>query len=203
MSVITNRSLILLILTAVLLITFVSGCAGDPATADPDLYIVPQVEDGILVNGTREGYPGEPLAVAGLEVLMAHDGSILYLYVRSETDGWIAQGFNKQGRGMDGANILIGYFKEDGSQALRNDLGQGKTHAETINGVLEHHILREDSGVIMELAYPLDFPDEAGFNLPGLSPGEEEVYTLIAAFANTHDPNQLHSRFGMADFLLE
>lgn len=56
----------------------------------------------------------------------------------------------------------------------------------------------------MELAYPLDFPDEAGFNLPGLLPGEEEVYTLIAAFnAHTHDPNQLHSRFGLADFTLE
>ncbi len=187
-----------------LFITGISGCAEDPETTAPELYVAPLVEEGIPVNGAREGYPGEPLTVAGMEVFMAHDGSNLYLYSRSEAEGWISLGFNRQGAGMDGANILIGYFEEDGSQVVRNDLGEGNTHAETTDGVLEYHLQRENGGIILELAYPLDFPDEAGFNLPGLLSGEEEVYTLIAAYhANSHDPNQQHSRFGSDDFTLE
>ncbi len=206
MTFFSRRSSILILLAAVLLIAAMSGCAEDPETTEPDLYVAPLVEEGIPVDGSREGYPGEPLIVTGtnMEVLMAHDGSSLYLHARSEADGWISLGFNEQGGGMDGANMLIGYFEEDGSQVVRNDLGAGRTHDKTVDGVLEHHLLREDGEIIMELAYPLDFPDEAGFNLPGLSPGGEEVYTLISAYhASAHDPDQKHSRFGLGDFALE
>ncbi len=201
-----NRSFILLIIVVLMVfINVMGGCAEEPVTETAELYVAPLVEEAISINGSKEDYPGESITVAGsMEVLMAHDGSSLYLYARSETDGWVALGFNSQGGGMDGANILIGYLHENDSPAVRNDLGQGHSHSETTNGVEEYHIERGNGEIIMELAYPLDFPTEAGFNLEGLNPGQETVYTLIAAFnTNSHDPNRQHSRFDMESFTLE
>ncbi len=206
MSLFVNRCVILLIIMVLLVpVNVIGGCAEEPETETAELYVAPLVEEEISIDGSKEDYPGESITVAGsMEVLMAHDGSSLYLYARSETDGWIALGFNSQGGGMDGANIIIGYLNENDSPAVRNDLGQGHSHSETTNGVEEYHIERGNGEIVMELAYPLDFPTEAGFNLEGLNPGQETVYTLIAAFnTNSHDPNRQHSRFDMESFTLE
>ncbi len=199
-------------LLAVCLVVFAllvsAGCA-DPgngpdeeAPVDPgDAFVVQAVDAPPVVDGTPEGYPGAPFQVAGMEGNMVHDGEAIYLFLQSETGGWLSAGFNREGGGMDGANMIIGFVQEDGAR-VRNDLGRGKTHEETTDGIIEGVFVEGEEGVALEFSYPLVFPAEPDFNLDSLETGE--VYTLILAFqASSQDPDQRHSRWGRLEFSLE
>ncbi len=200
------------VLTVFLLLAF-TGCAGpepapenDQAAEDvspgPDVFVVPNVETPPAVDGTPGDYPNTPFQVAGMEGNMAHDGETIYFYLQAESGGWLSAGFNQEGGGMDGANMIIGFFQDDGSAVVRNDLGRGRTHSEIAEGILDGVFEERDGAVILECAYPLTFPDVPEFNLQALEPGK--VYTLILAFnARSQDPTQRHSRWGRLDFTLE
>jgi len=194
---------------AVFVLLISAGCAGPDTAPDdgtpadpPDVFVVQAVEEPPMVDGTPGGYPGAPFQVAGMEGNMAHDGEAIYLYLQSETGGWLSAGFNREGGGMDGANMIIGFFQEDDTARVRNDLGRGNTHEETTNGIIEGVFVEAEGGVSLEFSYPLVFPAEPGFNLDSLEPAG--VYTLILAFqASSQDPDQRHSRWGRLDFTLE
>ena len=198
---------------AVFFLLAFAGCAGpepapenDQAAEDvadgPDVFVAPKVETPPAVDGTPGDYPGTPLQVAGMEGYMAHDGETIYLYLQAEAGGWLSAGFNREGGGMDGANMIIGFFQDDGSAVVRNDLGQGQSHSEVADGILDGVFEEKDGAVVLECAYPLIFPDGPQFNLQALEPGN--VYTLILAFhAQSQDPTQRHSRWGRLDFTLE
>ncbi len=195
----------------------VTGCAGpDPAPgqdngepaaeeeppAISDAFIVPVVETPPAVDGAPADYPGAPFQVAGMEGYMAHDGEAIYFYLQAEAGGWLSAGFNREGGGMDGANIVIGFSREDGTPVLRNDLGQGRTHSETTDGIIDGVFVEQEQNAVLEFAYPLQFPAGPQFNVQALQPGQ--VYTLILAFqARSQDPEQRHSRWGRLDFILE
>lgn len=175
------------------------ACA--PPEAETALAMAEVDPGSIVVDGSQEGYPAEPVLDDGTaEVYLAHDGEDFFFFARAQSEGWISVGFNEQGRGMDGANMIMGNL-ENGAE-VRNDLGEGHGHAEVdAPGIEEHYIETTADEVIMEVRYPLAFPDN-GFALAGLEPGGE--YSILVAYHETStDPGTKHSQRATTDFLVE
>ncbi len=149
--------------------------------------------------GSSDGFPGEAFLVEGAEIHLVHDGELFYVYMTANVDGWISVGFNSQGGGMNGANMIIGYL-DNGAPAYRNDVAVGRSHSEINAPAVVDFVFSVDSGTTtMAFSYPLSFPPDEGFALDGLSPGE--TYTMIVALHNSsHDISSVHSISGSVDF---
>ena len=172
-----------------------------PVVNDEDFPAMGRVEMALPVDGGDAGYPERPVEVIGAQIHLAHDGEYLYVHLEADVNGWIAVGFNARGGGMDGANMLIGYFDED-IPSIRNDVGRGRAHAEAnTTGVRDFILLRENGTRILEFSYPLRFPDDDAFHLEELIP--KEMYTLIVAYNDgSDDIGRKHSRFATIDFVV-
>ena len=200
-----------IITVLMLVVVLLVACGGPPTVVDDgdpppvvnddDFPAMGRVEVSLPIDGSHEGYPERPAEAIDAQIHMAHDGDTLYVHVRADIDGWLAVGFNTRGGGMDGANMVIGYL--EGDQAfLRDDVGRGRTHAEAATrAVVDFSFLREDGVRILEFSYPLTFPEDDGYRLAGLEPGE--MYTLLVAHnASSDDIGRQHSRFGRVDFVV-
>ncbi len=201
------RIITLLMLALVLL----AACGDSPPVAndeepppivnDEDFPAMGRVEVSLPIDGSHEGYPERPAEAIGVQIHMAHDGDSLHVHLRADIDGWLAVGFNARGGGMDGANMVIGYLDGD-EPFVRDDVGRGRTHAEAATKAVEDFtFLREDGVRILEFSYPLNFPEDDGYRLASLEPGE--MYTLLVAYnAGSDDANRMHSRFDSFDFVV-
>ena len=156
--------------------------------------------DNLAVDGSTEGYTADPLEISGARVLLGHDGTQLYVHVRTSARGWIAVAFNVVGGGMDGANMVIGFVDSAGEWTARDDLGQGHTHAPVSNRITAFHGEHREGHTVFEFSYPMDF--SGGFRVSRLTPGQ--TYSLIIAYhSQSMDPSTQHSGMGTSDFVVE
>ncbi len=164
-----------------------------------DAPAMARVDAAPQLDGSGEGFTGEPFLVAGTEIYLVHDGELLYVHMEAEVEGWMSVGFNSRGGGMDGANMILGYL-DNGSPAYRDDVGQGRRHSEIGSPAVVDFNFRVDNGKsIMAFSYPLNFPGGEGFNLEGLSPGE--TYSMIVAVNNSsYNIDGSHSARGSVNF---
>lgn len=211
------------LLVAVLLITgmlIVFGCDSAPETLDEPVDDVEEIEETSdekvevgepvmasvdtppQLDGSGEGFTSEPFNSVGADIYLAHDGSNLYVHMEAEAGGWLSVGFNEQGRGMDGANMILGYL-DDGVSAYRNDVGQGRNHSEISSpSVGAFHFSADNGLAVMAFSYPLEFPQGEGFNLDSLNPGE--TYTMIVGVhSSSHDISNVHSARGSVNFSVQ
>jgi hypothetical protein len=176
----------------------------DPAGTEDNGITEPlmgQSEGPISIDGSNAGYPSAGFQVLDADIYLAYDDSNIYVYLEAEGEGWVSVGFNSSGGGMNGANMIIGYLDGD-TAAIRDDVGQGRSHSEASSSVVKEYFFAQENGmVIMEFSYPLNFQDGEGYNLSGLEPGE--TYSLIfAANSSSNNVNQ-HDRRGSIDFTVE
>jgi hypothetical protein len=195
----------LLIGSLVLAVVLLAGCAAEPAEdqAGKSDNIMGRVDQPLPVDGLKDGYPADPLETAGAVIHLAYDEQYLYVHLEAEVEGWIAVGFNQRGGGMNGANMILGYFSDSGAPAFRNDLGQARNHSAVgVSAVDQFHLVRADGKTTLEFSYPLTFPSGEGFNLEELTPGE--IYSLIVAMHRSSDNiGTQHSARGTANFQVQ
>ena len=155
-----------------------------------------------LLDGSGEGFVSAPFQAAGADIYLAHDGEMLYVHLEAEVEGWVAVGFNTQGGGMDGANMILGYL-DNGTPAYRDDAGQGRSHSEISSpAVGDFYFSNEDGLTVMAFSYPLAFPEGEGYALDELAAGE--TYTMIIGTHNSsHDISSPHSTRGSVNFTAE
>jgi len=206
----------LLLIMAIALVVIV-GCEADPdedvveepideeieEPAEDPGNLMGLVEDPLSMDGSSEGYPAEPIEAAGASIYLAYDEEFMYVLMEAEAEGWLSVGINQSGGGMDGANMILGYLSEEGEPAFRDDVGSGHTHSEAdVTAISQPYFERTDGISILEFAYPLSFPDDEGYNVEELIPGEE--YSLIVGLHQSSDNiDSQHSTRGMADFTVE
>ena len=195
---------VLLVAAFVLSLVLLIGCEVDPPEEpnDEPEYGMGQVDQPMPIDGTNEGYPTDPLEVAGSLIYLAHDDDYMYVYAEAEVEGWLAVGFNESGSGMDGSNMVLGYY-DDGNPVYRDDVGVGNTHSEAgVTAVNEFYFNRTEGVTIMEFSYPMVFPDGEGYNVEQILPGES--YSLIVGMhASSDDITTMHTNFGMTDFQIQ
>ncbi len=208
------KYLLVTLLVITMLLAF--GCESDPGVVDEEVPeedendVVDEVEGPIMalvdtppqLDGSGEGFTSEPFTSVGADIYLAHDGSNLYVHMEAETGGWLSVGFNEQGGGMDGSNMILGYL-DDGNSAYRNDVGQGRNHSEIGSPSVEDFYFSADNGLaVMAFSYPLEFPQGEGFNLDGLNPGE--TYTMIVGVhGSSYDISNVHSARGSVVFSVQ
>lgn len=193
----------------IMMLVFALGCEADPVSDDePDELVEPEyamgrVEELLPVDGSDSGYPSAPLEVAGAVIHLAHDGESIYVHLEAEAEGWIAVGFNSSGGGMNGANMVLGYFAEGDTPSYRDDVGRGHRHSEAGISAVEQFYLKRTEGVTtMELSHPLSFPGGEGYNVEEIAPGE--TYSLIVAVHRSSDNiDSQHSDRGRIDFQVQ
>lgn len=209
------RTLLVSILALCLFIF--TGCGSAPDTDEsalPDAEEPEEVEDGevagplmgkvdssLAIDGSSAGYPAGVIQAVETDIYLAYDDSNIYVHLETEGEGWVSVGFNSEGGGMDGANMIIGYL-DYGTLVIRDDVGQGRNHSEaSVSLVNDYYLAQENGRVIMEFSYPLTFQEGEGYNLAGLEPGG--IYTLIiAAHSSSNNVNQ-HDRRGSINFTVE
>jgi len=185
------------------------GCEADPAdetveepVEEPE-NIMGRVEEPLNMDGSSEGYPVDPIEVAGSVIYLAYDEDFIYVLMEAEAEGWLSVGFNRSGGGMNGANMILGYLTEEGEPAFREDVGRGHAHSETdVTAILQPYFERSNGRTVLEFAYPLSFPADQGYNVEEIAPGE--TYSLIVGLhQNSDNINSKHSTRGMADFQVQ
>lgn len=207
----------LLVILLMLGLFVMIGCDSAPAADEPALPdpeepgeaedngitgpLMGRSDQPISIDGSNAGYPAAAIQLAEADIYMAYDDSNIYVYLETEGEGWVAVGFNTRGGGMGGANMIIGYL-DNGAPAIRDDVGQARSHSEVSTSMVnEYYFTQENGRVIMEFSYPLNFQDGEGYNLGSLEPGE--TYSLIfAAHSSSNDVNQ-HNRRGSLNFTVE
>lgn len=162
------------LIVTVILILFAFGSSTTIAAT----YKAGKAEEKLAVDGVDKGYTAEALSVGKGSVKMAVWQDRVFVLVSMKGSGWIAVAFNKQGKGMDGSNMVIGYVDATGKAAVRNDLGKGWSHsAAAKQAVIEHAVLQADGITYFEFAYPLAFAE--GFALKSLEEGS--IYSVVVA----------------------
>ncbi len=191
----------LVLLMALALVIFV-GCEADP---DEDVVEEPgnlmgHVEEPLSMDGSSAGYPTEPIEAAGASIYLAYDEDFIYVLMEADVEGWLSVGFNESGGGMNGANMILGYLTEEGEPAFRDDVGRGHAHSEAdVKAISQPYFERSNGRTVLEFAYPINFPDEQGYNVEEIVPGE--TYSLIVGLHQSSDNiDSKHSTRGMADF---
>jgi hypothetical protein len=201
--ILKRKSAILQYFFLLLIMLAIAGCSSSPAPLADDAELpsaarVPQLPP---VDGNAEGYPSQPFQVGGVEVYMVHDGTLMQVLVTAEGNGWISVGFNERGRGMDGANMVLGGTDDNGTFLVRNDLGRGWAHSEAVSqGIIDSIVIWEGETMTLEFSYPLNFPE--GFRLERISSGE--AYSLIVAYnSQSGEITSKHTGRGAMDFIIE
>lgn len=188
------KALFVLIASAILILSALgAGAAVAPYKAE-------KVAEKLIVDGIDNGYPAAALAVGKGSVKLAVWQDRIFVLASMKGSGWIAVAFNTQGKGMDGANMIIGYLDAAGKAAVRNDLGKGWSHsAAAKQAVFEHAIVQTDGTTYLEFSYPLSFAE--GFALKGLAEGS--TYSLVLAVnERSFSIGSKHTSAAKADFSL-
>lgn len=171
-----KRSVLSLLLATILILAAFSVNIGEASAADP--YKVEASAAKLAIDGSDEGYPKTGITAGKAVIKMAVWESTISVHVRMQGAGWISVAFNKQGKGMDGANMVLGYLDNSGKPAVRNDLGKGWTHKQAEKqDVLEGFVSQQSGETAFEFSYPLKFA--SGYGIAGLEKGG--VYTLVVA----------------------
>ncbi|MDW7740574.1 MAG: DOMON domain-containing protein [Bacillota bacterium] len=206
--------LMAVILVGILLVAGCGGVAEAPESPEPtgipdgetgigeiEGPMMGKIDQAITVQGSSEGYPAEPLQVAGAQIYLAHDDNYLYVYMEAEVEGWIAVGFNTRGV-MSGANMILGYM--DGTNPeFRDDIGQARSHSEAgTTAVDQFYLARVDGKTIMEFSYPLAFPEGQGYNVEELIPGESYAL-IVATHRNSDNITTMHTTRGTTTFVVQ
>ncbi len=154
------------------------------------------------IDGSAEGFLSAPFQSAGADIYLAHDSEMFYVHLEAEVEGWVSVGFNIQGGGMDGANMILGYL-DNGTPTYSDDVGQGRRHSVISSPAVEDFYFFSEGGLtVMAFSYPLTFPEGEGYALEELVTGE--TYTMIVAVHNSsHDISNPHSTRGSVDFTVE
>ncbi len=207
----------LLVIMLVISLFVFTGCDSTPAADEPVLPdteepgetedigvtgpLMGRSEGPVSIDGSNADYPAAGFQVMDADIYLAYDDSNLYVYLETEGEGWVAVGFNTMGGGMDGANMIIGYL-DNGTAAIRDDVGKGRSHSEASSSMVNEFFFAQDNGrVIMEFSYPLNFQDGEGYNLGGLETGE--TYSLIFAAHSSSNNVSQHNRRGSVNFTIE
>ncbi len=207
----------LLVILLMLSLFVMIGCDSTPAADEPALPdseepeeaedngitgpLMGRSEQPISIDGSNTGYPAAAIRLAEADIYLAYNDSNIYVYLETEGEGWVSVGFNTRGGGMGGANMIIGHLA-NGAPAIRDDVGQARSHSEASSSMVNEYFFAQENGrVIMEFSYPLIFPDGEGYNLGGLEPGE--TYSLIYAAHNSSNNVNQHNRRGNVNFLVE
>ncbi len=118
-------------------------------------YKAEKVAEKLIVDGIDNGYAATALTLGKGSVKMAFWQDRVFVLASMKGSGWIAVAFNKQGKGMDGSNMIIGYLDAAGKAAVRNDLGKGWSHsAAAKQAVIEHAIVQSDGITYFEFVIP-------------------------------------------------
>ncbi|MEO0081557.1 MAG: DOMON domain-containing protein [candidate division WOR-3 bacterium] len=156
------------------------------------------MEDRVSIDGyvDREDneYPGYLKSPStGLTVSWGFDDSLIYLALETRGRGWFGIGFGAPG--MDGSNMLVGFYTDDSAEVY-NLVGKAHGHPERVSVDsldLDWEVdFDDETGVMtLEVAYPLTWRGEgapaafsenrmfAGTAIPGLVPGD--TFDLILA----------------------
>lgn len=153
-----------------------------------------------VVDAVSEGYGMDAFTVGKATVSIAVWQDRIYVHVKAKATGWVSVAFNRQGKGMDGGNMVFGYLDSSGKPAVRNDLGRGWAHSASLKqDVAEFSFKVADGEASFEFSYPLSFAN--GYGIPGLQEGT--TYTmLVACNERSYSLTAKHSWYGMADFTL-
>jgi len=163
--------------------------------------LVPLVAHPPQIDGETAGYPGPAVKVAGADVLLAHDGTNVFVHLTAQADGWLSIGFNRTGRGMDGANLILGALGAGGVASFSNELGRGTTHSPlTTQPEYEAVMITRDGKLVLELAYPMQFPAQGGLGLAALRPGED--FDLLVAYHRSSAAYAQHTARGTARMMI-
>jgi len=171
-----KKSVLFQLLAIMLLLTALF--ADDVRTSAADFYKVEASAARPAVDGADEGYPNAGITAGKAALKMAVWEDRVFVHVSMQGAGWVAVAFNRQGKGMDGANMVIGYLDGAGKPAVRNDLGRGWTHKQAEKqDVLESSVSQQAGQTVFEFSYPLKFAP--GFGIAGLEKGGS--YTVVLA----------------------
>lgn len=169
-----------------------------PATAAGTKVGRPEAKPA--VDAVAEGYGMDAVTVGKATVSIAVWQDRVYVHVKAKASGWVSVAFNRQGKGMDGGNMVFGFLDSSGKPAVRNDLGRGWSHsASAKQDVAEFAFKVADGETSFEFSYPLAFAD--GYGVKGLVEGT--TYTmLVACNERSYSLTTKHSWYGKADFTL-
>jgi hypothetical protein len=119
-------------------------------------------------------------SASGITLKWKVNGTNLDCKLSADTTGWVAAGFNSQGK-MDGANIILGYV--NGGGAVIADMhGVGHTHpADTVDNVTNR--AGTDNGTTTEIIFTIPMANDA--NNEDFSLSQDGMYWLIL----THGAN--------------
>ncbi|MHA2239369.1 MAG: DOMON domain-containing protein, partial [Candidatus Hodarchaeales archaeon] len=122
--------------------------------------------DGIITPGE---YPSTFIdTITDMQVSFSHNGTFIFVGLFSPGTGWLSIGFGPEGVGMNEANIIMGYIKDD-TLTWEDHYGQGTSHFNDINNAGTND-LGESAGVedsvstIVEFSFPLSSGDTLDHN---------------------------------------
>lgn len=169
-----------------------------PATAAAVRAGRPSVKP--VVDSSLEAYGMDAITVGKATVSIAVWQDRIYVHVKAKATGWLSVAFNRQGKGMDGGNMVFGYLDSSGKAAVRNDLGRGWAHsASAKQDVAEFSFKVVEGEASFEFSYPLSFA--SGYGIAGLTEGT--TYTmLVACNERSYSLTAKHSWYGKADFTI-
>lgn len=192
-----RKSRILLPFVAVVMI-FAFALSSVPVTASALKAGRPTIKP--VVDAVAEGYGMDAVTVGKAAVSIAVWQERVFVHVRTKAAGWISVAFNRQGKGMDGGNMVFGYLDPAGKPAVRNDLGKGWSHsASAKQDVAEFSFKVVDGEAYFEFSYPLSFAE--GYGIKGLAEGTP--YTMLIAYnERSYSLTAKHSWYAKVDFTL-
>lgn len=131
-----------------------------------------------VADGKADEYQSPGWNLGKANVRMGVWDEQVWVHAQMSGQGWIAVAFNSKGKGMDGANMVIGSIDSSGQASVRNDLGRGWSHSPAVTqGVLEFAVLFSEGATTLEFSYPVKF--EPGYGIGGFTKGKE--YSIVVA----------------------
>lgn len=172
----------------------VTGCGGERG-GDGASASGPEEEARVV----EEGY--QSASVGDIFFQWKTEGTTLLGILQAPTQGWVAVGFDP-GRGMEDANIIIGYVK-DATASVRDDFGtwfSSHDDDEKLGGTRDVTVLGGSEGdgiTTLRFSIPLDSGDS---NDKRLIAGNE--YTILLAYGARDDFTGMHRKKGKVQITL-
>jgi hypothetical protein len=177
-----------------------------PVWAEEPTQVAYVEDSAVVVDGSLEmgEYGGTYRdSATGIEVHWEHNGSHLRVGLVSPGSGWVSIGFGPRGTGMDGANIVIGYW-EDGLVII-DEVGIGWNHFPDSEKGGEDDI-GEAAGSIHEGRSTLEFvfPLSSGDNLDHNFRANRTYGFFLGYHESASDTSTFHtSRSDSLDLFIE
>lgn len=161
------------------------------------------VIDGKIGAGEYENHFTDQYT--GIKVDWEHDNTYMYIGLTSPGVGWVAIGFTDtlfvghEGP-TGGVHMILAAVQNDGTLNIYDQMGAGFVHVNApVFGVVEAAGTRENNEVSVEFKYPLKFPENDHFEIPGIENGK--VYICELAYNNiSTDISTIHSSVSWDEF---